>query len=254
MKKPTWFAIKLLALATIVTGYSAAQNASKPNPETYVLVHGAWNAGFGFKKIDQMLRAEGHTVYRPTLTGLGERSHLASPDIDLDTHIQDVVNLMVWEDLKDVILVGRSYGGMVITGVVDRVPERIKQVVYLDAFLPMNGESLLDISQVKVRVGDDGFVATPPPLRVQPGTPPPYAVPHPGKTFTQKLRLKNPDIAARLPATYILTVLPGKRPEEDEFFKHSERARARNWKVVVMEGDHSPERSAPDKLLGFLIP
>lgn len=113
---------------------------------TFVLVHGAWSGGWGYKKTARLMRAEGHDVYVCTLTGLGERSHLSSPGITLSTHIQDVVNVFEYEDLTDAILVGHSYGGMVITGVSGRVASRIRTLVYLDAFLPENGQALWDIA------------------------------------------------------------------------------------------------------------
>ena len=101
---------------------------------TYVLVHGASAGAWMWKQVRSYLLAAGHEVYTPTLTGLGERIHLASPNVNLDTHIQDVVNDLVYEDLRDAILAGGSYGGGVITGVADQVPERLQQLVYLDAF------------------------------------------------------------------------------------------------------------------------
>jgi pimeloyl-ACP methyl ester carboxylesterase len=107
----------------------------------FVLVHGAWHGGWCWRDVRRVLEDNGHTVFTPTLTGLGERSHLLSSDIDLETHIADVVNLLVWEELNDVILVGHSYGGMVITGVADRAKDRLRHIVYLDAFLPADGES-----------------------------------------------------------------------------------------------------------------
>jgi pimeloyl-ACP methyl ester carboxylesterase len=113
---------------------------------TFVLVHGAWTGGWGYKKTARLMRAEGHEVYVVTLTGLGERSHLASPGITLSTHIQDVVNVFEYEDITDAILVGHSYGGMVITGVSGRVADRIRTLVYLDAFLPKDGQALWDIA------------------------------------------------------------------------------------------------------------
>jgi pimeloyl-ACP methyl ester carboxylesterase len=112
---------------------------------TFVLVHPAWFGGWCWKKVARPLRASGHAVHAPTLTGLGERAHLASPGVGLGTHIEDVVNVLTFEDLNDVILVGNSSAGTVITGVADRVPERIDQVVYLDAFLPSDGQSTLDL-------------------------------------------------------------------------------------------------------------
>jgi pimeloyl-ACP methyl ester carboxylesterase len=109
----------------------------------FVLVHGAWIGGWCWRAQAQALRKAGHEVYTPTLTGLGERSHLMSPSINLDTHITDVVNVIEREELPDLVLVGHSYGGMVISGVADRLPGRISSLVYLDAFVPGNGQSLL---------------------------------------------------------------------------------------------------------------
>src|SRR5690242_2869175 len=103
---------------------------------TYVLVPGAWLGGWCWQRVTPLLRAAGHEVYTPTLTGLGERVHLGSPETDLDTHIQDIVNVLVYEDLRDVVLLGHSYSGMVVTGVADRVPDRLSQLVYLDAIVP----------------------------------------------------------------------------------------------------------------------
>src|ERR1700704_6398122 len=125
---------------------AASAQASKSNPvrkPTIVIVHGAWGGSWAWRKVDAMLREKGFNVYRPQLTGLGERVHLSRPDIGLSTHIDDVVNTILFEDLHDIILVGHSYGGMVITGVADRVPDRIRRLVYLDAFVPNDGESLV---------------------------------------------------------------------------------------------------------------
>ena len=115
-------------------------------PRTYVLVHGAWHGGWVWRGIAASLRALGHLVYTPSLTGLGDRCHLLQPGINLDTHTDDIVNLVSMEDLDDVILVGWSYGGMVISNVVARIPEKIASLVYLDAFVPEPGRSLLQYS------------------------------------------------------------------------------------------------------------
>ena len=112
---------------------------------TFVLVHGGWAGGWQWREIASLLRAAGHDVFTPTLTGLGERVHLASPDVGLDTHIQDILMVLEYEDLHDVILVGYSYSGMVITGVAERAPERLAHLVYLDAYVPRDGQSLLDM-------------------------------------------------------------------------------------------------------------
>ena len=113
---------------------------------TYVLVHGGGHGGWCYKFVAERLRAKGHAVYAPSLTGLAERESALSPAIDLDTHIADVVKLLHFEDLRDVILVGHSYGGMVITGIADRATDRIGKLVYLDAANPRNGQSLVDVA------------------------------------------------------------------------------------------------------------
>ncbi len=108
---------------------------------TFVLVHGAWHGGWCWRDVRAVLRARGHEAFTPTLTGLGERSHLLSRDIGMDTHVADVANVIVWEELDEVVLVGHSYGGNVITGVADRMKDRLAHAVYLDAFVPADGDS-----------------------------------------------------------------------------------------------------------------
>jgi pimeloyl-ACP methyl ester carboxylesterase len=112
---------------------------------TYVLVHGAWHGGWCWVRVAERLRAAGHTVFTPTLTGLSDRSHLLAPNISLQTHIKDVANLISWEELTDVVLVGHSYGGMVITGAADRVADRIRTLVFVDAFTPRHGQAAFDL-------------------------------------------------------------------------------------------------------------
>lgn len=111
---------------------------------TFVLVTGAWHGSWCWKRVRKILTARGHDVFTPTLTGLCERSHLLSPEIDLETHIEDVANLIRWEELKDLVLVGHSYGGCVISGVADRLARNIRTLVYLDAFVLEDGQSLHD--------------------------------------------------------------------------------------------------------------
>ncbi len=113
---------------------------------TYVLVHGGGHGGWCYQRVARLIRSAGHEVYTPTMTGLGDRAHLLREDIDLDMHIQDITAVLQFEDLRDVILVGHSYGGMVITGVADRAADRVGRLVYLDAANPVNGESLVDVA------------------------------------------------------------------------------------------------------------
>jgi len=109
---------------------------------TYMLVHGAWGGAHGWRLVRPMLREAGHEVFTPSLTGIGERSHLTSPQVNLTTHVLDVANTVLYEDLTDIVLLGFSYGGMVVTGVLEHVADRVRHLVYLDAFVPRDGESL----------------------------------------------------------------------------------------------------------------
>lgn len=112
---------------------------------TFVLVHGAWHGGWCYRRVADRLQDKGYRVFTPTLSGMSERSHTFSPGINVDTHVADIVNLLIWEDLEDVILCGHSYGGLVITGAADRAADRIASLVYLDANIPEDGQSSLDI-------------------------------------------------------------------------------------------------------------
>jgi pimeloyl-ACP methyl ester carboxylesterase len=120
------------------------------NEQTIVLVHGAWHGGWCYRRVADLLRRSGYRVYTPTLTGLGERSHLLSRSINLATHIADITNMIRWEDLQRIILVGHSYGGMVVTGVADAMSDRVSALVYLDAFLPTAGKSFHDILPTEI--------------------------------------------------------------------------------------------------------
>jgi pimeloyl-ACP methyl ester carboxylesterase len=137
----------------------------------FVLVHPAWLGGWCWRKIAPLLRARGHDVYTPTLTGLGERAHLSKPDIGLDTHVEDIVKVLEFEDLSRVILAGNSSAGMVITGVADRVSERISQLVYIDAFVPEDGQSLVDLLPADRRQAMEDLVKAEGQGWLRPGSP-----------------------------------------------------------------------------------
>lgn len=132
--------------AAAQTRRRAAPPPPRQKPATFVLVHGAWHGGWCWRDVRRRLEAQGHTVFTPTLTGLGERSHLRSPIPSLATHIQDIVNVIEWEELSDVVLCGHSYGGMVVTGVCDALKDRIRHVVYLDAAVPKDGDTFFSQS------------------------------------------------------------------------------------------------------------
>jgi pimeloyl-ACP methyl ester carboxylesterase len=248
----------LAGCATPEAGPAVPGNQAAPPTArrlTYVIVHGAWGGGWAFKEVDRLLTGEGHEVYRPTLTGQGERSHLAATNllgsnIDLETHITDVVNVILWEDLHDVVLVGHSYGGMVITGVADRVPERISHLVYLDAILPEPGESVnTAMGSSRPQPERNGFVI---PLWVTGDNPPPHDVPHPANTLKQPIVLRNQPAVQKIPSTYILTVDPGRDPQLDNFHRFYQRAKARGWTTALMEGDHNVQWSHPKALVRLL--
>lgn len=191
----------------------------------FVLVHGAWHGGWCWQRVAPLLRAAGHDVHTPTLTGLGDRAHLAGPTIDLETHIADIVALLEMEDLRDVVLVGHSYAGAVITGVADRVPARLARLVYVDGFALEHGKCMLAYWPAEMRAAlparvSNGFIA-PTPLQAFGVTRPedlawaePRIRPQPLATFTQPLTLANGE--TKLPRAYIRCTEPA-RPALDQF-------------------------------------
>jgi len=217
---------------------------------TYVLVHGAWGGGWDWRPVSDILTSRGHSVFRATLTGLGERAHLANPDVGLDTHITDVVNTILYENLRDVTLVGHSYGGMVITGVADRIPNRIAHLAYVDAFVPEDGESLMTLATGRGgRAPGEVRGAFVVPTWVKQGAVPPMDVPQPLKTFTEPIALRN-GLRERIPTTYILTVDPG--AGTDSFDPFAARAKAKGWLVERLTADHNAQRSARSELCALL--
>jgi pimeloyl-ACP methyl ester carboxylesterase len=254
----------LLILATALGACSGTSTSTAPSTNdaaphhTFVIVHGAWGGGWAFREVDRLMAADGNKIYRPTLTGQGERSHLASPHIGLETHIMDIVNVIRFEDLRDVVLVGHSYGGMVVTGVADRLPDRIAKLVYVDAVLPEDGESL-DTAfgnasgksglPMKGRVEKDGFLI---PNWVKPDAPYPHDVPHSVKTFHDPIHLAHAEALRTIPTVYILTVDKGQPPEKDTFYPFYQRAIKRGIPAWIMEGDHNVQWSHPKELAKLL--
>jgi pimeloyl-ACP methyl ester carboxylesterase len=228
---------------------------------TFVLVHGAWHGGWCWRFVRPLLQRAGHEVFAPSLTGLGERKHLARPDIDLDTHIEDVVSLLEMEDLQEVVLVGHSYGGMVVTGAADRAPARIKRLVYLDAFVPEHGKCTLDyvVPERAARMREEGErmgSVTPPPVSLWGLTKAehidfvrPREVRHPYRTMSQKIKLVNEPALARLPKTFIYCSSPA-TGSFDQF-----AAKYRNdpaWKFYELKTGHDAMILMPEQVAEIL--
>lgn len=256
MKRKNSYVIFLLLVLSSFSARESSGQAAKtdtPSKPTIVIVHGAWGGAWAFKKVDALLRQKGFEVYRPQLTGQGDRVHLARPDIGLSTHIDDVVNAILYEDLHDITLVGHSYGGMVISGVAERIPDRIKRLVYLDAMVPNDGDSVTNMmpggADFLKRMTQGDYIV---PVWVKPDQPPPHDVPQALKTFTDTISLKN-EAARKIPATYILTVDKGKEAKDDDFFRQSQRAKERGWTMLQLTSDHNPQWSAPEALAEMLV-
>jgi len=245
----TLLTLCLGCLAALAGCRTSAPATAAPRP-TYVLVHGAWSGGWDWQHVDDLLTAGGNKVYRVTLTGQGERSHLTGTNIDLDTHITDVVNVILWEHLHDVILVGHSYGGMVITGVADRIPDRLRHVIYVDAFLPTNGESAnTAFGRRRPLLATNDFVY---PMGMKPPLPPFREVPMPARTFSEPVVLTNQAVAEKLPTTYLLLLATNRPPQQATFYRFAQRAQARGWPVWTLASDHNVQRSHPKELVQLL--
>src|SRR5579859_7720247 len=230
---------------------------------TFVIVHGAWGGAWSWNKfVVPMLRAAGQTVHPVTLTGLGERSHLASPEVSLDTHIQDVCNVLFYEDLTDVVLVGHSYGGNVITGVADRVPERLQQLVYLDAATPADGQSSADsppgrrqqLEQQAQQSGDGWKIAPGPVPADQPAAITTWATPRrspmPIKTMLTPLTLTHGE--TRLPRAFVYCTL-GKEPGSPQAARAELIRNDPRWRFFELNTGHNLHYSAPGETVGILL-
>jgi len=229
---------------------------------TFVLVHGAWHGGWCYRHVANILRRAGHDVFTPTLTGLGERAHLAALSITLSTHVEDVANVIVWEELDNVILCGHSYGGMVITGVADRLPDKLKALVYLDAFVPESGKALWDyISDAEksffmsVAAARGGGLTAPIPAAAFACTDPAWVdrrcVPHP--SFLEALNLRHATFPG--PKSYVYATGWGQDgPILTPFKQFYERYRNdARWTVPTVATGHDVMIDDPDGLARLLL-
>jgi pimeloyl-ACP methyl ester carboxylesterase len=263
-------------LSAAAVGMAAMMGAPKQAPKTpvktFVLVHPAWHGAWVWKKVTPLLREKGHAVFTPTLTGLGERSHLARKEVGLGVHVDDVVNVLKYEDLQEVVLVGHSSSGAVITGVADRAPERLGHVVYLDAFVPENGEAVLDLIAPERRRIFEEFVKTEGDGWLVPRfAPPPWETivrdmwgvtdendarwmlerlgPTPLGHFKEPVRRTNP-AAEKVSRTYIrCTKFPSAR-----FDAHAEMAKqAPGWRYRELAASHHALVTVPDTVTELLL-
>jgi pimeloyl-ACP methyl ester carboxylesterase len=274
-------ALGVLALSAGSAVSARSQAQSRPRgprrraTHTFVLVHGAWHGGWCWRDVCAILEAAGHKVTTPTLAGLGERAHLRTPTPGLDTHIQDIVAHIESEELNDVILVGHSYGGMVVTGVADKLKSRLKHVIYLDAALPQSGQSMItqnpavaspeaiaaNVAGLKSLAPDGEWMAPLPPVAF--GIPADqtqkiawvarHLTPHALKTWTDPITLNN-NGSDGLPRTYILCVKP--ILAQTSFPAHAARIRAGQagggWRVIDLQTGHDAMITAPDGVASIL--
>jgi pimeloyl-ACP methyl ester carboxylesterase len=219
--------------------------------KTFVIVHGAWTGGWSWQRVLDRLHALGHRAFAPTLTGLGERKHLAGPGVTLDTHIDDIVNEVLFKDLEDITLVVHSYGGIVGSGVAERIADRISAIVFVDAIIVDDGTSFADLMPY--------WDYSEPVIAPPPSNPGDYlrekdrlwvdqkATPQPSGTFTQKLRLTG--AYERIPRkTYIVAT------GWDGFGKTADKYRnAQGWTVREIATGHDVAIDAPNELVGMLV-
>lgn len=228
---------------------------------TYVLVHGAWGGAHVWRKVRPLLRAAGHEVYTPSLTGIGERVHLTGPHVDLSVHIDDVVNTVLYEDLDGFLLVGYSYGGAVVTGSLAHIGERVRELVYLDAFVPSDGESVLDLTglpEPERRVGAPWAVEPLPRDYDDPADAEwdiPRRTPHPLGCFTERVRLPHPLETWGFGRTFIKAT-DDLRAESgpDAFWEAADRFRDNPaWRYEELATNHMVPQNDPQGLAAILL-
>ncbi len=224
----------------------------------FVLVHGAWGGSYGFRAVRQLLGAAGHEVVTPSLTGLGERSHLAGPHVDLSLHVRDVVNAVFYDDLTDIVLLGFSYGGMVVTGALEHVGGRVRELVYLDAFVPHDGDSVTSLTGGGLGETGPGAATEVPaaprefedPAVAARSNPRRHA--QPMRTLTEPLRVSVPVEQRDLGRTYIRATTD---PNGALFAASATRARTSPaWRYHEIATTHMVPENRPHELAALLLP
>lgn len=230
---------------------------------TYVLVHGAWHGGWAWRRVREILEQNHHRVLTPTMTGLGERKHLMSESITLDTMIDDIANTLLYEDLSDVILVGHSFAGPVISGVLERIPSRLRQLVFLDAAVLEGGESMFGLippeivaEREQLALESSGGLSLPAPSAEKLGIlddaqwqlVKQYLTPHPISTYRSPLKLEKAP-GDGVPCSYIVCTNPAYAPLAWSY----ERAKDYGWPIISIETGHDAMISAPEALSEILM-
>jgi pimeloyl-ACP methyl ester carboxylesterase len=230
-------------------------------PSTFVLVHGAWHGGWCWRRVADRLRGDGHVVFTPTLTGLGERVHLLRAGIDLTTHIADVVNTMAWEGLTDAVLCGHSYGGFIISGVAEQMASAIRSIVFLDAFVPKAGETVHDLTGPAVKDAiraalERGDLAIPPRPAEAFGVNAAdrawvdrLCVAQPIATFTDKIALTG--ARERIARKTYVRAKTYPNPGFDRAY--GELQSAPSWRTLAVAGGHDVMVDQPERLTEILL-
>jgi len=237
------------------------------SPATMVLVHGAWGGSHTWRSVRPRLWEAGHPTVTPSLTGIGERAHLTAPYVDLTVHVDDVVNAIVYEDLRDIVLLGFSYGGMVITGALAHVADRVRHLVFLDAFVPDDGQAVVDLAPLggptdvltEGRRPDSDWLIQPidrafddPAEAAFHG---PRRSPQPLRTFTEPVRLARPLESFPFKRAYIkATGDPRRADGRDGFWDAADRYRDHpDWRYEELASNHMVPQNQPAELVDILI-
>ncbi|CAN5506100.1 alpha/beta hydrolase [soil metagenome] len=241
------------AAAGLIAGPATSQTQThRSRTTTYLVCHGGWSAAWAWKKMRPLLhRPPTSVLFTPTYTGVGERAHLATPTVGLETHIRDILAVIETEELSDITLIAHSYGGTVATGVADRARERIRQLIYVDAFVPENGKSQYEM--LGKTVGPDAPWLVPP-RPIPPDTSEEdrrwltaHRSPQPLASFTTPLRLSGEDLP---PRAYIRCT---RIPPDDPQGASARTAQKNGWPYVEIDASHNPHVTAPELLASTLL-